>query len=196
MHDPSMVSDDDLLCAAGRGDETAFASLTRRHAARARTLAFRQLGNMADAEDVMQEAFWRIWKHAGKWRPGEAAFTTWLHRIVINACIDRERRMKWRRWLPFGDLPEPASDTLNAEEELESRGELRHVLADIQFLPARQRAALLLAAEGGRSNRDIADTLDISEKALESLLVRARRTLRQKAQERHAQDAHATESWR
>jgi RNA polymerase sigma-70 factor (ECF subfamily) len=185
MHDASMVTDDDLIRAAARGDEAAFASLTRRHAARAHTLAFRQLGRMSDAEDVVQEAFWRAWKHAAHWRAGEAAFSTWLHRVIINLCIDRERRAKWRRWLPFVEALEPASDEVSAYDRLASRNELRAVLEDMKSLPARQRAALLLSAEGEFSNCQIAGMVGTSEKALESLLVRGRRTLRLRAQARN-----------
>jgi RNA polymerase sigma-70 factor, ECF subfamily len=185
VHDPAMVSDDDLICAAGKGDEAAFASLTRRHAARAHTLAFRQVGRMSDAEDIVQEAFWRTWKQASHWRPGEAAYTTWLHKVIVNLCIDRERRMKWRRWLPFSDVVEPVSDDASPYHNVESRAELAAVMLDMQALPPRQRAALLLSAEGELSNRDIAQVLGVSEKALESLLVRGRRALRLKAAARN-----------
>lgn len=175
---PPEQSDDSLIAAAANGDEAAFNRLVRRHADRAHVLARRYLGSAAEADDVLQEAFWRAWRGAPKWRAGEAAFSTWLYRVVVNLCIDRSRRARIRRWLPFDSAPEPASDAVGADDAFEAGEELRAVLADITQLPDRQRAAILLSAEGGRANAEIAEILGVSEKAVESLLVRARRTLR------------------
>jgi RNA polymerase sigma-70 factor (ECF subfamily) len=177
MHDTA-ASDDDLIAAAGAGDDAAFRVLTKRHAAKAHVLAARFLGSAADADDVLQDAFWRAWKVMPRWRPGEAAFSTWLHRVVVNLCIDRQRRAKFRRFLPFSEAFDPPADEVGADQHLAASRELLAVMADIHGLPARQRAALLLSAEGDHSNAEIGQTLDISEKAVESLLVRARRTLR------------------
>jgi RNA polymerase sigma-70 factor, ECF subfamily len=178
------ASDDELIAAAGAGDEAAFAALTRRHVARATMLATRFLGSASDAEDVVQDAFWRAWKTLPNWRPGEAAFSTWLHRVVVNLCIDRQRRARLRRWLPFSEAPEPVSHDVAADDRVMQSGELRAVLADIHALPDRQRAALLLCVDGERSNMEIGSVLGVSEKAVESLLVRARRSLRSKLAER------------
>jgi RNA polymerase sigma-70 factor, ECF subfamily len=177
-------SDDELIARAGKGDEAAFAVLTRRHAARAHVLAARFLGSHSEAEDVVQDAFWRAWKTMPHWRPGVAAFPTWLHRVVVNLCIDRQRRARLRRFFPFLEGVDAPSDDVGADRKFQDSSELQAVLGDIQQLPARQRAALLLAAEGERSNQEIGSVLEISEKAVESLLVRARRTLRAKLRER------------
>ena len=182
--DAPAASDDQLIAAAGQGDEAAFASLVRRHSARAHVLALRYLGSASEADDVVQEAFWRVWKSAERWRPGEAAFSTWLHRVVVNLCIDRGRRARLRRWLPFGEAPEPEADEVGVDDRIAASHELREVLGDIRGLPDRQRAALLLSVQGSVSNSEIAATLGISEKAVESLLVRARRTLRARLVER------------
>lgn len=184
MHDPTVVTDDALIAAAAAGDEAAFNRLVRRHADRAHALAQRFLGSSSDADDVVQEAFWRAWKAAGRWRPGEAQFGTWLHRVVVNLCIDKERRAKLRRFFSLDDAPEPEVEEVSAEGQLAASQDFRAVMADIRALPARQRAAILLSAEGERSNAEIARTLDVSEKAVESLLVRARRTLRLRLKER------------
>ncbi|GLK77549.1 RNA polymerase sigma factor [Methylopila jiangsuensis] len=176
---PDMEPDDDALMArAGGGDQRAFARLVARHGPRAQAVAHRFTGSAAEAEDIVQEAFWRVWRSADRWAPGGARFSTWLHRVVVNLCVDHDRRKRIRRFLPFADLFDPPADDPGPAREAEARGEIAAVRADILALPARQRAALLLAADGERSNAEIAATLGASEKAVESMLVRARRTLR------------------
>jgi RNA polymerase sigma-70 factor (ECF subfamily) len=184
MHDPAAATDDSLIAAAARGDEVAFARLVQRHSARALAVATRFLASSSEAEEVVQEAFWRAWRAAARWRPGDAAFSTWLHRVVINLCIDRQRRAKLRRFLSLEAAPEPAAPAVAADDRLAASGELSAVLDDIRRLPARQRAAVLLAGSGEHSNAGIAAVLGVSEKAVESLLVRARRTLRMSLRER------------
>jgi RNA polymerase sigma-70 factor, ECF subfamily len=174
----SPAEDDRLLLLCAGGDRQAFATLVRRHSAKAHGLALRLTGNHADAEEVAQEAFWRVWSGAGKWQPGGARFSTFLHRIVVNLCIDRERRRKIRRLVQLDPEMDPVDTAVPADVVGEQRAELVQVLAAIEHLPTRQRAALLLAAEGEQSNRDIALALGTTEKSVESMLVRARRTLR------------------
>ncbi|GLK80384.1 sigma-70 family RNA polymerase sigma factor [Methylopila turkensis] len=170
--------DDALLALVGDGDQRAFARLVARHGPKAQAVAHRFTGSASEAEDLVQEAFWRVWKSADRWRPGGARFSTWLHRVVVNLCVDHDRRRRLRRFLPFADAFDPPSDEVGPERSLSDRDEVDQVRADILTLPARQRAALLLAADGERSNAEIAEALDATEKAVESMLVRARRTLR------------------
>src|SRR6478752_4280611 len=84
-------SDHDLMARAAKGDERAFRTLAGRHAGAALRLARHILGNEAMAEDVVQDAFLRVWINAPRWRP-EAAFRTWLYRIVVNLCLNARRR--------------------------------------------------------------------------------------------------------
>lgn len=175
---PAPTEDDRLVAACAGGDQPAFAELVRRHSARVHALALRMTGSAADAEEVSQEAFWRVWSSAGRWQPGGAQFSTWLYRIVVNLCIDRDRRARIRRFIQLDethDAPDPAIDQ---EQHGEHRQELARVLRAMDRLPARQRAALLLSAEGEQSNKEIAQALGTTEKGVESMLVRARRTLR------------------
>jgi len=178
-------SDDALMRRAGSGDKTAFALLVRRHLARATALAQRITGNRSDAEEIVQEAFLRCWQKAPEWRPANdraaneggstAQFGTWLYRVLVNLCLDRRRR------------PQPveieaaemvADDAADGFDET-SRGETsRRVQAAMAQLPERQRAALALCYFEGMGNIEAAAMLDISIGALESLLVRARRALR------------------
>lgn len=175
---PAETGDDALIARAAAGDERAFARLVARHGPRAQAVAHRFTGSASEAEDIVQEAFWRVWRSAGRWTPGGALFSTWLHRVVVNLCVDHDRRRKIRRLLPFADSFDPPSDDVGVERTLGDRDEVRAVRADILALPARQRAAVLLSADGERSNAEIAAALETTEKAVESMLVRARRTLR------------------
>jgi RNA polymerase sigma-70 factor (ECF subfamily) len=178
---PAAPEDDDALMErVAAGDERAFARLVARHGPRAQALAHRFTGSASDAEEVVQEAFWRVWRSASRWRPGGALFSTWLHRVVVNLCVDHERRQKIRRFLPFADAFDPPSDDVDQERSLADRDEVAAVRMDMRALPERQRAALLLSADGERSNAEIAEALETTEKAVESMLVRARRALRAK----------------
>ncbi len=86
------LTDDYLLSRISEGDANAFRVLTQRHIDRAFGLAFRILGNSADAEDVVQDCFVKVWTMGKTWEPGRAAFSTWLYRVITNRCLDFKRR--------------------------------------------------------------------------------------------------------
>lgn len=169
------ASDDDLLVQAGAGDERAYRALVDRHVGRMTALARRMTGNATEAEDVAQEAFLRVWQKAAAWRRGEAQFSTWLYRVVVNLCLDRRRRKPFAPIEAAGDPPDPS---MGAELRLVQDERSRIVSAELQALPDRQRVALVLSYYEELSNIAAAEVLGISVSALESLLVRARRALR------------------
>lgn len=140
------------------------------------TLAIRMTGNAPDAEEVAQEAFLRVWSAAARWdSSGGARFSTWLYRVVMNLCLDRKRRAPM---LAMDDVEEPADPGPTGLEHC-SDGQARTLVAEaLASLPERQRAAVSLCYFGEVSCQDAADSLDISLSALESLLVRGRRALR------------------
>jgi RNA polymerase sigma-70 factor, ECF subfamily len=184
--DPNADPDETLVARIAGGDERAFTEMVRRHAGRLRILALRFSGETGEADDIVQETFWSVWRNAGTWRPGGPPFAAWLTRIAINRAIDAGRRRRVRHFFGLEEASEMADQAASAETETVMRAELAAVAADIRGLPARQRAAILLAANGDRSNMEIAATLGISEGAAEQLLVRARRTLRTRLAEREA----------
>lgn len=156
------------------GDEPAFRVIARRYASRAQGLARRILGNEADAEEIVQEALLRLWINAPRWRPA-AAFRTWFYRVVINLCLNRKRRA------PFAaieDVEEPADPGLDPMAQLESRQSDRQLAAAITGLPERQRAAVVLTYHEGLPNAETAAVLGTTVSGVETLLVRARRSLR------------------
>ena len=178
--------DEALVARVARGDRRAFAAIVRRHAGRLRALAVRFSGDPSEADDIVQEAFWAVWRNAASWQPDGPPFSAWLTRIAINRAIDVNRRRRVRRFFGLEEATDPPDQSPSAETAAVTRSELAAVAADIHQLPARQRAAILLAADGDRSNSAIATILGVSEGAVEQLLVRARRTLRTRLAEREA----------
>ncbi len=167
-------SDEALMARIARGDERAYRVLARRHLPAMLGLARRILGNAADAEDVAQEAMLRVWTHAPRWQP-LAALRTWLTRVVVNLCLDRKRRAPWVALEAAGELVDPAP---GAAERSESEERDRRLAAAIAGLPARQRSAIVLTYGDGMSNAQVAEILDTTVSAVETLLVRGKQNLR------------------
>ena len=162
------------------GDRSAFSRLVERHLARTVGLATRLMGARADGEEIAQEAFARVWSHAGRWRPvgsgGKARFTTWLYRIVVNLAIDRKRRPSHAA---IDDVDEPIDEADDGFAQIHRRQVSDAVSAAMLRLPERQRVALALCFFEQMSNIEAGKIMSLSVGAVESLLVRARRALRQ-----------------
>jgi RNA polymerase sigma-70 factor (ECF subfamily) len=173
-------SDEDLMAAIAAGDQFAFARLVERHLSRTVGLATRLMGSRADGEEVAQEAFARVWAHAARWRPigggGNARFTTWLYRIVVNLAIDRKRRPTHAT---MDDVDEPVDEADDGFALIHRRQISDAVMAAMMRLPERQRVALALCFFDEMSNIEAGKIMALSVGAIESLLVRARRALRQ-----------------
>jgi RNA polymerase sigma-70 factor (ECF subfamily) len=173
-------SDEALMAAIADGDRMAFARLVERHLPRTVGLATRLMGSRADGEEIAQEAFARVWSHASRWRPigngGNARFTTWLYRIAVNLAIDRKRRPAFGA---IEEAGEPIDEADDGFDQLHRRQVSDAVAAAMRRLPERQRVALALCFFEGMSNIEAGKIMSLSVGAVESLLVRARRTLRQ-----------------
>ncbi len=178
------AEDERLAVLTAAGDQRAFGEIVRRHGGRLRALARTFAGAASEADDIVQETFLSFWRTAYRWQAGGAPLGAYLTRIAVNRAIDADRRRKVRRF--FGlESAEDISDPAPAnDEQMAGRHALAAVVEDIRKLPARQRAAILLAADGERSNSAIAEAMGLSEGAVEQLLVRARRTLRMRLAER------------
>lgn len=167
--------DDELIRRVADGDDRAWPSLVDRHLAAVTAFAWHMLGDRAEAEDVAQEAFVRLFRKVETWQPGGPLLRTWLTRVATNLCIDRART---NRPVPLDPviLEETGDD---GEGPLQTRLDQRRALTlAMAGLPVRQRGAVTLVHFQGFSNREAADTLGVSVDALESLLSRARRSLR------------------
>jgi RNA polymerase sigma-70 factor (ECF subfamily) len=167
--------DAELLRAIAGGDRAAFDRLSRRHLDRAYGVALRMTGSRADAQDVVQDVFLRLWQRPDAWRPGQAQFSTWLYRVVVNRCLDLKRRP---RGTDLESVEEPQDPDANAEDSLLDAERNRALDGAVNQLPERQRAAIVLTYTAGLRNAEAASAMDISVKAFEALLVRAKRELR------------------
>ena len=168
--------DDAAMRRVGAGDAAACRLLVERHLPRVLGLAWRLLGDRAEAEDAAQEAFLRLWRHAGDWQPGRARLGTWLHQVALNLCRDRLRR---RRTEPLDSVPEPPVAP-EAEAGIQRRQAAAAVRAALAALPERQRLAIELCHFQGLAQAEAAAALGIGVEALESLLARGRRGLRER----------------
>lgn len=179
--------DDHALIAAHRdGDPAAFGVLFTRHRDRLWAVALRTTGNPEDAADALQEALISAFKRAGDFR-GDAQVTTWLHRIVVNASLDRLRRNKVRSAQPLPDdleehaargavlvAPDEATDPAVAAVRSERR---RAVLLALESLPADQRAALVLVDMEGYPVEEASRILDCPVGTVKSRCARGRHRL-------------------
>ena len=169
--------DDSLIRRVARGDAAAWPELVDRHLAAIVGYAWYMLGDRAEAEDVAQESFVRLMRKSADWQPGGPKLRTWLHRVAINLCIDRQRM---RKTVSLDGLPDPDSVT-RVDPGLGDSADQRLVVRKaLDALPEKQRIAMILVYYQGFTNRETANLMDSSVEAVESLLARARRTLRQR----------------
>jgi RNA polymerase sigma-70 factor (ECF subfamily) len=153
------------------GDPEAFGVLVRRHQGRLWAVALRTLGDREEAADALQDALVSAFKGARSYR-GDAAVTTWLHRIVVNSCIDRTRRRAVRPSVPLeGHEPQQRGDDHAATE---ARLDVRAALAR---LPAPQRLAVVLVDIEDLPVAEVAKLLDVAEGTVKSRCARARMAL-------------------
>lgn len=177
---PDAGADETLLRRIAGGDAPAFRQLTARHAPRVLALARRMLGDGAEAEDIVQEVFVRLWQHAGQWQPGRAQLATWLHRVTVNLCLNHLQRVRNRTEPLDVKALESTAAPDSVEGDVSDAERRRLVRTALTQLPARQRAVVALFYIAGASTAEAAAALDLSVKATESLLVRARRSLRER----------------
>lgn len=170
------AEDDLLLQGIANGEEHAFRRLMERHTRPLLALAMRIIGNRADAEEVLQETFLKVWATASRWRAdGTAQFSTWVYRVVLNGSLDVRRRR------PLGPLEEAehrADEQADGLDQAVAREREVVVRESMAELPLRQRAALSLHYFGEISAPEAARVLGLTGSAMEALLVRGKRRLK------------------
>lgn len=177
---PDTDEDDRALLAAHvGGDRWAFGRLVARHQDRLWAVALRTLGDRDEAADALQDALLSAYRAAGSYR-GDARVTTWLHRIVVNACLDRLRRDRTASPLPERELP----DQHDAPARVDTRLEVREAL---DRLPEGQRVALVLVDMHGLSVREAAAVLEVAEGTVKSRCSRGREAMATMLRERSGQ---------
>ncbi|MFD0657221.1 RNA polymerase sigma factor SigM [Thermocatellispora tengchongensis] len=169
------MTDAELLTRHIGGDPHAFSEIVKRHRDRMWAVALRTLGDPDEAADAVQDAFVSAYRKAESFR-GEAAVTTWLHRIVVNACLDRMRRKSVR---PVADdeLIEAAERDTPMPDQTGEREVSMEVSAALKALPADQRAALVLVDMMGYSVEDAAHVLQVPSGTVKSRCARGRAKL-------------------
>jgi RNA polymerase sigma-70 factor (ECF subfamily) len=182
------IPSEDLMARIAEGDEYAFEILVHRHQASVLNLAYRFIGDRTQAKDLAQEVFLRVWQAAKSYEP-KAKFATWIYRITANLCFNElksARRKKLLQFLRFNadheiqteeDFPDRSP---SAEDLLVARERNLQVTDALQSLPENQRLAIILKRYDDLSYEEIARILNCSVSAVESLLVRAKRTLQEK----------------
>lgn len=180
--EPAAAEDDDAVMAriAGR-DSLAFSRVVEARVAMLHRVAYRMLGDGAEAEDVAQEALLRLWASAARWRPGQAGIAAWLTRVAVNLCLDRLRR---RRFSSDAEVPDRPDDTPGADEAMAMAQLRAAALAALGDLTERHRAAIVLTYYEELPNAAAAEVLEMKLKAFESLLLRARGAMRAALAER------------
>lgn len=170
--------DHELLALIQDGNGQAFATLVERHTERFYRLAYRYLQSKAAAEDVVQDAFVKLWENPAIWQPERnSQFTTWFYRVVVNLCLDLQKRKKpvaLDEEAPLIDDREPMDETMMRIQEQKA------LEKEIAALPERQRMALNLCFDEGLSNQEAAAVMGVKLKALQSLIMRAKTTLKER----------------
>jgi RNA polymerase sigma-70 factor (ECF subfamily) len=182
-------SDEDLCRRVAHHDREAFDLLVERYRERAYRIAWSILRDREEARDCSQEAFLRLHDSAASFA-GQARFSTWFYRVIVNCCLDHRRRQRgWRRFLarpadpvaeandPVEEHPAPFNDPAEA---MDRERRMSRIWAAVEGLSPQQRAAVTLACREGLSTRDIAATLGLSEATVRVHLYRALATLRRR----------------
>jgi RNA polymerase sigma-70 factor (ECF subfamily) len=182
------ISNEELMARIAKGDEDAFEILVNRHQTFVLNLIYRFIGDRTQAKDLAQEVFIKVWQ-AAKSYESKAKFTTWLYRITANLCLNELKSARRRRWFSFHSSDEDSENSiedsisdgsLNAEDLLLAKERSSQILDALQSLPDNQRMALILKRYDDLSYQEISQILGCSVSAVESLLVRAKRTLQEK----------------
>ena len=181
---PVQDPDEELLIRLAGNDEAAFRLLVERHIDRAFAIALRIVGSRADAEDVVQDSLLKVWTHRGSWQHGRAKFSTWLYRVITNRCIDLRRQP---RSDDIDAVPEPADTQPDAASAIQRNETTALLEKAMRLLPEQQRVAVIFSYHEDMSNAEIAEVMNTTVAAVESLLKRGRQQLKT-ALRRHERD--------
>ena len=182
------TSSEELMARVAEGDDIAFQTLVNRHQTSILNIIYRVIGDRSKSEDLAQETFLQVWRAAKSYRH-KSKFTTWLYRICVNLCLNEIKSVRRKKWLQFfqntlGSRPPEnetqLDDSPNPEDILLARERNQQVTSALQALPENQRIALILKRYDDLSYEEISRVLGCSVSAVESLLVRAKRTLQKK----------------
>lgn len=161
-----------------RGDARAFTVLVDRYAAAVRHWAWQITQHEADADDICQEVYIRLWRSAARFDPNQARLATWLRTITRNLALNQVQRRKGPEPSETTDLNQLPDSAPDLESQLQQSQQYDWLIESMARLPPRQQEAMRLIYGQGLSNRQAAEQMQLNLKALEALLVRAKRQLR------------------
>jgi len=188
------LSDPELMLLVQKRDEHGFEILMRRHENRVFRLAFSVIGRREEARDVAQDVFLKIWETPTAWKP-KAAFTTWLHRVTINRAIWKKRGLRLKSLVRISDqepeLLDIVDDKTSADEEIIHSEDIKLLQRALTDIPDRQRAALHLRYKEELSVKDVAESMNVTAKSAESLIFRAKSSLKQRMKQDVESGKHA-----
>lgn len=182
------IPSEELMARIVGGSDDAFEILVNRHQTSVLNLIYRFIGDRTQAKDLAQEVFIRVWQAAKTYKP-EAKFTTWLYRITTNLCLNELKSTRRKKWFSFNRSDEDGEHTFeetladsgpSAEDLLLEKERSRQISDALQSLPDNQRMAMVLKRYDDLSYVEIAQIIGCSVSAVESLLVRAKRSLQEK----------------
>ena len=182
------IPSEELMARIAEGDEDAFEILVNRHQTSVLNLIYRFIGDRTQAKDFAQEVFIRVWQAAKTYKP-EAKFTTWIYRITANLCFNELKSVRRKQWFSFNwsdehgehTIEETLSDSRPSAEDLLLQKERSRQISDaLQSLPEHQRMAMILRRYDDLSYQEIGQIIGCSVSAVESLLVRGKRSLQEK----------------
>lgn len=187
-------TDQQLIQLISKGDQLAFAELVKRHTDRFYQLAFYTLKNKSDADDVIQTVFIKLWQNPHKWNANKSQFTTWFYRVVLNACHDLLRKQNNCQKLESNIKVAHAQDNIayltkhivddeevrlsDNQQQAQRQQSLKYAMAQ---LPQAQRDAINLVVYTGLPQKQAAEIMSVTVKALESILVRAKKNIAKSA---------------
>jgi len=181
--------DNELMKRVAKGDDEAFKLLFERHNRLAWSVIYRQLGNVAASEDLVQEAFLRVYRAAPKYEPS-AKFSTWLYTVITNLCLNYKRDRARDRLRLVGSEEDDGGNAMeqlaaiepDEHEQDDQQKRTQAVQQAIAELPENQRMALILSRYEEKSYEEVAEILGVTVAAVKSLTSRARTTLKEKLQ--------------
>jgi len=174
----SSQSDEELLTEIAKQDHYAFSELVRRYSGKLYSMAYRILNNNNDAEDIVQEAFLKLWNNPTIWDCRyNNRFSTFFYRVVTNQCIDHKRRNSYRQ---HEELNDKHISTVSPDKIIEAKSKSELINRYINELPERQQLALNLCYYENLSSTEAAEIMGLSPKGIQSLVLRAKENLRNK----------------
>jgi len=174
----SSQSDEELLTEIAKQDHFAFSELVSRYSGKLYSMAYRILNNNNDAEDIVQEAFLKLWNNPTIWDGRyNNRFSTFFYRVVTNQCIDHKRRNSYRQ---HEELNDKHISTVSTDKIIEAKSKSELINRYINELPERQQLALNLCYYENLSSTEAAEIMELSPKGIQSLVLRAKENLKNK----------------